>query len=193
MAFCHRSIFQSGSLHQLLHFSSLAALFCPPSGSATHRSLTQLSFCPLSLPVTYFAEVRQFETLVYLISTNIYYAEPKENDLIPDLDIKLTPGSGRRMTSHVVDCIAVKRIFWLYITVQVKCKYTLLLVFECVQDKRKRKKGCRNNTAWDNCSSLLGCSAGRLDLTTVVSQLHVLSNILTHNAWLHNSKSLLNY
>lgn len=99
--------------------------------------------------MTYFAEVRQFETLVYLISTNIYYAEPKENDLIPDLDIKLTPGSGRRMTSHVVDCIAVKRIFWLYITVQVKCKYTLLLVFECVQDKRKRKKGCRNNTAWE--------------------------------------------
>lgn len=77
-----------------------------------HPSITHSTFfCPLSLPVTYFADVRQFETLVYLISTNIYYAEPKENELIPDLDIKLTPGSGRRMTSHVVDCIAVKRIF----------------------------------------------------------------------------------
>lgn len=70
---------------------------------------------------------------------------------------------------------------------------TLYYLYLNVYKTKEREKRAVEITLHGNCSSLLGCRAGRLDLTTVVSQLHVLSNILTHNAWLHNSKSLLNY
>ncbi len=37
-------------------------------------------------------------------------------------------------------CFVAKRTFWLYIIVQVKYYHTLLLVFEYMRDKGKRKK-----------------------------------------------------
>lgn len=144
MAFCHRSIFQSGSLHLLLHFSSLAALFCPPSGSATHHSLTQLSFWPLSFLVTYFAEVRHFEMFEYLIFTNIYCVETKEHWLHLILwhknDLGEWEGNGKWWLMLLKKGRFVgKRSFWLYIIVQIKYFYNVLLVFECVWERKKKE------------------------------------------------------
>lgn len=162
--FCHRSIFQSGSLHLLLHFSSLTALFCPPSGSATHRSLTQLSFCPLFFPG---------DTLCWGASVLGCLNISLFKTYIMRRDLKSTISF---------------RTSWHKTVLREWRKGVLKGVQQCItciwmHARQKRgKKGRRKYTALDNCSSWLGCRAERLDFTTVVSHLHVLSSSLTHNS-----------
>lgn len=56
----------------------------------------------------------------------------------------------------------------------------------------ERKKGGGKCTAWDNCSSWLGCRAKRLNFTPAVSHLNVLSNSAIHNSKIIYGKSLMN-
>lgn len=106
-----------------------------PPPSLTH-SLNFFFLCPLSLPVTHFAEVRvKFETPECLILANIRrgWDWRARINFIPWQKKKSTGASGRRTTSDG------SRSSWQYITVRVKYYYTLL-VFECMEDNREREK-----------------------------------------------------